>query len=364
MIFDAHERSIQHFADSLAQALVLRTSQATTINNTAPQDDDINAPHIHNQSDPFELVFLEHILRDVCDSFNRRLAIYEPIVDSTTSRATNEFLVSEASVHRLGPVKESLQRFEMRVGSGLECLTHLLQNDDDMLGLLLKENMVAEGKGEVLDRTRHEGVELLLEEYARTLKNVRDEVDFLLRRVQSKQEMVAISMDAYRNKMIRMSLAVAITSLGFATSTTVAGLYGMNLVNGIEQSPTAFVNVIMVTSAAGIIVIAGCMAYISGYNMTRQTLEKMSEIKTVNRALMNMSALDYTIKKLAENNLAMDKEGFRTHLVSCHRSANIKDDEVDFLFDIFDNTKDGLLYHDDFRSLEHLVPQKPTQLTP
>lgn len=171
-------------------------------------------------------------------------------------------------------------------------------------------------------------------------------------------------MDAYRNNMIRMNLSIAITSLGFATTTTVAGLYGMNLVHGYEESPTAFFNVVLATSTVGICVITSCMAYISGSNMTKRTLEKMNEIKTVNRALMNMKALDYTIKKLVEDDVAMNKEEFRTHLTSCQRSANIQDDEVDFLFDIFDNTKDGLLYNDDFRALEHIVPQKPPQLTP
>ena len=66
-------------------------------------------------------------------------------------------------------------------------MTHLLQNDDDMLGLLLAENLKAEGRGEALEVRRHESVELLLEEYARQFENVRQEVGYLLRRVQSKQ---------------------------------------------------------------------------------------------------------------------------------------------------------------------------------
>lgn len=370
MIFDAHERYVQHLANSLAQTFARKTSEAKTIHNATQTSDQqttntANTPQkIPYCGDPFELVFLEEVLREVSSSYNRRISIYEPIVEATLSKVTDEFL-SVSSVHRLVPIKDSLQKFEMRVDSGLTCLTHLLQNDDDMLGLLLAENLKAEGRGEALEVRRHESVELLLEEYARQFENVRQEVGYLLRRVQSKQEMVAISLDAYRNKMIRVSLTVAITGLGFATSTSVAGFYGMNLTHGFEASPTAFGNVILATSTVGVFLIAGCMAYISEPNVKRRTLKKLEEIETIGDALTNMSALDYTMKQMKDVNVGpMDKKEFRRHITSCHQSANIKDKEVDFLFDVFDMTKDGFIHNDDFNSLQHLIPQNPPQSTP
>jgi len=271
-----------------------------------------------------------------------------------------QILLFESSVQRLVPIEDSSQQFETRVGSSLFCVTELLTNDEEMLGLLLTEGKKAQGKGEFLEKSLYENAELLLEEYARQLKNVQHEVQYLLRKVQSKQEMVAISLDAYRNKMIRMSLTVSIASLGFATSTTVAGMYGMNLINGLENSPSAFANVVMTTSAAGAVIMAGCMAYISGSNMRRQTLRKVEEIETIDRALTNnMSALDYTIKQILENKKAMDKNEFRKSITDCQRSASITEKEVDFLFGIFDKTKDGLVHIDDFQSLKHFPEKKP-----
>jgi len=361
MIFDAHERTIKDLANSLAHTFALKTSDVRKNENDSTINTNATSSSIsYDNTDPFELIFLEQILRDVCESHNRRLTIYDPIVHSALSRVTSEFLLSESSVHRLVPIKDSLQQFEMRVGSSLDCITELLMNDEDMLGLLLTEEKKAQGKGEVLEKSLHENVELLLEEYARQLKNVQHEVQYLLRKVQSKQEMVAISLDAYRNKMIRMSLTVSIASLGFATSTTVAGMYGMNLINGLENSPSAFANVVMTTSAAGAVIMAGCMAYISGSNMRRQTLRKVEEIETIDRALTNnMSALDYTIKQILENKKAMDKNEFRKSITDCQRSASITEKEVDFLFGIFDKTKDGLVHIDDFQSLKHFPEKKP-----
>ena len=89
-------------------------------------------------------------------------------------------------------------------------------------------------------------------------------------------------------------------------------------------------------------------------------MKRLEEIETIDRALTNMSALDYTIKKMMDDDAPMDKKEFKKHITSCQRSAFIRDKELNFLFDVFDMTKDGLLYNDDFRSLENVVPQKPS----
>jgi len=63
---------------------------------------------------------------------------------------------------------------------------------------------------ETLPMESHQDVELLLEEYARQLNSILLEIDFLLQRVQSKQDLVALSLDAFRNRMIRMNLYLSI----------------------------------------------------------------------------------------------------------------------------------------------------------
>ena len=100
-------------------------------------------------------------------------------------RAANEAF-SPSGLHKLVPVKDSLQRFgksdyswimctlngasthyyasEMNCKGALNCITDLLSNDEDMISLLLTEKANAKARNEVLPVESHEKVELLLEE--------------------------------------------------------------------------------------------------------------------------------------------------------------------------------------------------------
>lgn len=243
MIFDAHSPDTKLLAAEIATVYELRTLEGREsrwrkmagFNGQSAEFSDSHSKknkehHIDHGSDwsakmryegePFELVFIEEILRDTCDTFNRRLRLYEPIVDTLLVRVHHE-VFSDSGVQHLVPIKDSLQEFELIVKNCLECLTHLLDNDEDMLGLLLTEQHLAKVKGTEIQPTLHERVELLLEEYARQLNNVIHEIHFLLKRIQSKQELVAISLDSYRNRMIRMNVYLAVVGVGLATSTTV-----------------------------------------------------------------------------------------------------------------------------------------------
>ena len=86
----------------------------------------------------------------------------------------------------------------------------LLDSDEDMINLQLTAKQRAGENNETLPMESHQDVELLLEEYARQLNSILLEIDFLLQRVQSKQDLVALSLDAFRNRMIRMNLYLSI----------------------------------------------------------------------------------------------------------------------------------------------------------
>lgn len=101
-----------------------------------------------------------------------------------------------------------------------------------MLGILLTEqhrHSEAGGGGggggadEGIDPRFHQAVELLLEDYNRQLQTILSEIHYLQKRVQSTQELVAMSLDAYRNRMIRMNLNLSVAAVCLATCTTAAG---------------------------------------------------------------------------------------------------------------------------------------------
>lgn len=343
ILFDAHKPSVQMLAEDIADTFYIRSFE---MNQLQSQNKKFDA----QGEFAFEIIFLEEILREVCDTYKRRLHIYEPIVDTVVKMVYNEMFTA-SGVHRLVPIKDSLQQFELNVMSALECLTNLLSDDDDMLGLLLTEKMMAEKAGHDVTPTKHETVEILLEEYARQLNNILLETKYLLKKVQSKQEMISISLDAYRNRMIHMNVYLSIAAISVGCGTAVAGFYGMNIPNGLEQSATAFQNIVSTTTVGGIVLGLGCVYYISGGASRNRTIRRVHEIEVIDGALSKMAALDYAMKCLVEKDKPMAKDDFRKRMNECKQYENIKDDEVDLLFNSLDASKDGFLYRDDFSSL-------------
>jgi hypothetical protein len=70
-------------------------------------------------------------------------------VDSFVDEVTNEGF-TDAGVHPLVPIKDSLQSLKIHVKQSLECLLTLLNNDGDMLRLLLTEQCQAEPIGVIV----------------------------------------------------------------------------------------------------------------------------------------------------------------------------------------------------------------------
>ena len=86
-----------------------------------------------------ELVFLEAVLADAVDSFSRRVRIFEPIVDDLLVRVATDEEFSASGIHQLAPLKDQLQSLEVFVTQAYQCLTQLLNDDEEMLKLLLTE---------------------------------------------------------------------------------------------------------------------------------------------------------------------------------------------------------------------------------
>jgi magnesium transporter len=347
MIFDAHNLSVKQFAKEVAESFqhhIQEVEAAKARGDEDPRD-------LNYIAEPPELIFLEDVLRETCDAFDRRVRVYEPIVDSFVDRVANE-VFSDSGVHQLVPIKDSLQSFEIHVKQSLECLTQLLNNDDDMLRLLLTEQREAEARGEEVSHERHEDVELLLEEYARQLTNILFEIHYLLQRLQSKQEFASLALAGYRNRLIRMNLYLALAGLSLGVGTTVAGFFGMNLINGLEDSPVAFNSVIMLTTLTGVGVAAACSSYVSGKTMQNRAKDRLDEIDTLTGALSDMSALDYTIKTMLVRDTPMSREEFRMRLKQARLSRKVTEKEVDLLFDAIDFNNDGVIFRDDFEGIK------------
>jgi len=329
LIFDAHKPTI--------------CQQATRISKKLRED----TFSLHNgailfskaKTNDFEIDMVEGVVREVCTMYSRRLRLYEPIVNSLLDRITNEAF-SPSGLHKLVPVKDSLQHFEMNVKGALNCVTDLLDNDEDMINLQLTAKQRAGENNETLPMESHQDVELLLEEYARQLNSILLEIDFLLQRVQSKQDLVALSLDAFRNRMIRMNLYLSIGAISLAFSTATAGFYGMNVPNGMEDVKGVFESIILGSAIFGGAFLGGCYHYINGSSQQKRTLENLQQIEVMNRALGDMSALDHSFELMLSEDKPITREVFRQKVYES-KPDGVRDTEIDFLFDLLDYTNDG-----------------------
>ena len=112
LLFDAQNPSIKLFSEEIAERIENKMTHFRA--NTFTDDD-------------FEIIFLEEILREVTDAWERRFKIYERIVDSLSeSSSNNEF---ESEIKRISPIKDSLKGFDIQIKEHIESLEELLGKD-------------------------------------------------------------------------------------------------------------------------------------------------------------------------------------------------------------------------------------------
>jgi len=328
-----------------------------------------------DSSQQFEMLFLEEALREICQIWRRRVQLIKPIVDSLLESSTSDGLSED--LHRLVPLKDSLQSFQMKVEETITCVVELLASDEDMLGLMLTENAKAKAEGTEIHTSKHESTELLLEDYNRQLNGILSDVHFLQKRVQTKQELAAIGLDAYRNRMIRMNVQLAVGTVCLSTMTVVAGFFGMNLVSGFEDHESMFLVTVGGSGVAAIVLYAACHNFLSGKNMRKRVREKATEINAITAVLNNMDSLDFAIKRLlqeADSNLSqgkynsigfgstytsnphshsLTKERFKSVLAEVRGPGKkIERGEVELIFGILDKSGDGVMDYNELGKLK------------
>ena len=135
----------------------------------------------------------------------------------------------------------------------------------------------------------------------------------------------------------------------------------MNVVNGLEDSTTAFSTIVTCSTLAGLAVGAGSMNYLSGRTMQVRASQRLREIETLSGALSDMCALDYAVKSTLEEGKPTTKDEFRIKLIKARQTGEITDQEVDLLFHVFDSVKDGMLDKEDM-DLIGLTRPSPTEI--
>ena len=182
------------------------------------------------QKTDFEHIVLESSLDNVVKKFQRHLEIIKPALDALLHKVAEE--PGTYNLRRLLAFRKSLSEFEQNVGQCLKLVRALTANDEDLVGLYLTHK----------DRkiTDHEDMELLLEAYCADFEEIQAEIKTFKEMIEDTNQFIGAHLDSVRNSMIRMSLFLEVGAVALGSGAVVGGVFGMNLLHGLESHPTAF----------------------------------------------------------------------------------------------------------------------------
>lgn len=168
-------------------------------------------------------------------------------------------------------LKDGAREMEARVQGFVRALNLVLDEDEDMSLMNLSrlithpERFIQPVSQEILEEESDEP-ELLLESYMQQSLSTANTLELLQGQITSTEELVTMKLDAIRNRLLYISTMVSIASLCVATASLVGSIFGMNLLNNLENDPNAFEQVLAGTliGSVGLFVLISFWAYRSG----------------------------------------------------------------------------------------------------
>ncbi|KAJ5915490.1 Magnesium transporter MRS2/LPE10 [Penicillium verhagenii] len=184
---------------------------------------------------PFELRVVDAALASVTAILEAEHLILSDEVEKRLEDSKKEDTVHLALRDLLEHGKR-LITIEQRARQVRSALQELLNNDDDLATMYLTDRQA--GKPHAVED--HQEVEYLLEAYYKNADAIAESASALVAEVNRTARAIKSILDVRRNQIMIFEAHLEIWMLGFAVSTFVAGLIGMNVINFMEEIPYAF----------------------------------------------------------------------------------------------------------------------------
>ncbi|KAL7621093.1 magnesium ion transporter [Parahypoxylon ruwenzoriense] len=183
---------------------------------------------------PYEFRALEAVLQSVTQELEADFeAVRDPVI-----RILSE-LEDDVDRHKLRILlilSKRVSTFEQKAKLVRDAIEELLEADDDLASMYLSEK-TRDTHRELDDHTE---VEMLLESYHKLCDEIVQEAQNLVSSIRNTEEIIRAILDANRNSLMLLDLKFSVGTLGLAMGTFIAGLYGMNLENFIEETDWGF----------------------------------------------------------------------------------------------------------------------------
>ncbi|KAI1125772.1 cora-domain-containing protein [Nemania abortiva] len=183
---------------------------------------------------PYEFRALEAVLQSVTQELEADFeAVRDPVI-----RILGE-LEDDIDRHKLRVLlilSKRVSTFEQKAKLVRDAIDELLEADDDLVAMYLTEK--THDIHRQLDD--HTEVEMLLESYYKLCDEIVQEAQNLVSSIRNTEEIIRAILDANRNSLMLLDLKFSVGTLGLAMGTFIAGLYGANLENFIEETNWGF----------------------------------------------------------------------------------------------------------------------------
>ncbi|GAO18328.1 hypothetical protein UVI_02032830 [Ustilaginoidea virens] len=197
---------------------------------------------------PYEFRALEAVLTSVTSEMEADFeAVREPVMRILSELEDD---IDRDKLRVLLILSKRVSTFEQKAKLVRDALEELLEADDDLAAMYLTEKTHDLHRG--LDD--HTEVEMLLESYNKLTDEIVQEAGNLTSGIRNTEEIIRAILDANRNALMLLDLKFSVGTLGLAMGTFLAGLYGMNLENFIEETNWGFGAVVSISSVASILV--------------------------------------------------------------------------------------------------------------
>ncbi|CAN8100661.1 unnamed protein product [Discula destructiva] len=194
---------------------------------------------------PYEFRALEVVLMSVTSELWKEFsAVQEPVMLLLSDLEED---VDREKLRILLVLSKKVSTFEQKARLVRDAIEELLEADDDLSQMYLTEKT----RDIRREQDDHTEIEMLLESYHKIGDEVVQEAGNLVSGIRNTEEIIRAILDANRNSLMLLELQFSVYTLGLALGTFLAGLYGMNLENYIEETSYGFPLVSIGSAAFG-----------------------------------------------------------------------------------------------------------------
>jgi magnesium transporter len=256
----------------------------------------------------FEFKALEAVLIELVEQMDAKARDLEPEIETLLEALLNSPRQKTEDLLQLKRATDRLNSFDAEVLEVSAAINGILENDEDMVSMYLT-NAYHNVKQDVKD---HQEVETMLEIFHQQVTEIDNRISQIKSRIKTTEDYVKTNFDVQRNRLIRTNLFVSLASLGVAVSAMGAGVFGMNLKHGFEESASTFPAVTATILGLGLVT-SGVTYYLMFPRAQKQSiLDKIDDRKARNCLPDNtLEQLAFASASMPQADIPLAHEGYK-----------------------------------------------------